>query len=294
MKSKNISNSKFKNPSILFELLVRQVTADTLAGLNESPALAIMKRYFSASTELGKELQLYRVFFENGRVLTEAKAIHFIDLVVEQRKTLNSHKLAQEKYNLIKEVKAKYPLKEFLSAKIPNYIIHASIYKTFSSESVKDKAIAIMNIREMATARFTLIEHLAGKQVKKESKKHETIILEEFREQSEDLRLLAYQYVIDKFNQKYTNLDDKQKALLREYINNVSGTPTLLEYVRTEVRPLRDKINALSKNSVDKVIGIKLHEVSQQLAKIGGGREVKDNEIAALMIAYQLVREIES
>ena len=40
-----IKHSKYKNTGILFELLVRQITADTLKGVN-SPALDILKEHF--------------------------------------------------------------------------------------------------------------------------------------------------------------------------------------------------------------------------------------------------------
>ena len=41
-----IKHSKFKNTGILFELLVRQITADTLSGQN-SKATVILKKYFN-------------------------------------------------------------------------------------------------------------------------------------------------------------------------------------------------------------------------------------------------------
>ena len=40
-----IKHSTFRNTGILFELLVRQVTIDTLKGV-DSPAIDIMKKYF--------------------------------------------------------------------------------------------------------------------------------------------------------------------------------------------------------------------------------------------------------
>ena len=49
----NIKHSKYKNTGILFELLVRQITADTLSG-KDSKATNILKKYF-VKTELGKE-----------------------------------------------------------------------------------------------------------------------------------------------------------------------------------------------------------------------------------------------
>lgn len=289
----NIGHKKWRNTGILFELLVRQVTADTLNGLNESAALNIMKKYFNASTELGKELQLYRACFDAGYRLTEARAIHFIDLLVEQHKTLDSRKLTREKYELIKEIKVNYDLKDFLGSKIPNYTVHASIYKTFMSESVRDNSISINNFKEVAMARFTLVEHLIrGPQKKAALQENE--LLEEFRQQSEDLRLLAYKYVVDKFNEKYANLNDKQKDLLREYINNVSNTNSFAAYVRKEIPVLKTKMAKIAEKEKNKVSAIKLTEVAHQLDHIGAKREIKDNEVTALMIAWELVKEMES
>ena len=41
----SVKHSKYKNTGILFELLVRQITADTLDG-KDSPARKILKNYF--------------------------------------------------------------------------------------------------------------------------------------------------------------------------------------------------------------------------------------------------------
>ena len=45
LRGMKIKHSKYKNTGILFELLVRQITADTLSG-KTSPATGIMKNYF--------------------------------------------------------------------------------------------------------------------------------------------------------------------------------------------------------------------------------------------------------
>ena len=58
-----IKHSKYKNTGILFELLVRQITADTLSN-TESPAINILKKYFT-KTELGREYKLYESFFRH-------------------------------------------------------------------------------------------------------------------------------------------------------------------------------------------------------------------------------------
>ena len=52
-------HSKVKNTGILFELLVRQITSDTLNNVSQPPAVAIIKEHFNKNTALRKELYLY-------------------------------------------------------------------------------------------------------------------------------------------------------------------------------------------------------------------------------------------
>lgn len=290
MKNKNISNSKFRNTGVLFELLVRQITSDTLAGTSNSPALGIMKKYFNAQTELGKELQLYRAFFETGK-LTESKALHFIDLVVAQRKKLNERNLAREKYALVNEIGQSYPLKDFLSSKVPSYIIHASIYKTFASTLAENSSIEIANVHEIVDARFTLVEHLLGK-TKKPEIARENELLHEFKQQSEDLRGLTIKLMIDKFNDKYSTLNDAQKMLLREYINNVSNTNSLGTYVKNEIPKLHDALIKSAARIKDKVTVIKINEVASQLNRIATKKVIRDQEVTAMMIALEILKEL--
>ena len=57
-----IKHSKFKNTGILFEILVKKITSDTLSG-KTSKAIKIIKEYF-VNTELGKEYKLYETMFK--------------------------------------------------------------------------------------------------------------------------------------------------------------------------------------------------------------------------------------
>ena len=88
-----IKHSKFKNTGILFEILVKKITGDTLSGKN-SPAIKIIKEYF-VNTELGKEYKLYETAFSN-RNLSESKANIVLNTILEQSKKLNRRKLKNE------------------------------------------------------------------------------------------------------------------------------------------------------------------------------------------------------
>jgi hypothetical protein len=119
----------------LFELLVRQTTADLIQN-KDSVSVKILKKYFT-NTELGKEYALYSTF-NTTQKLSEAKAEMYINTILEQRKKLDNDKLNREKYNLIKEIKRSYDIDNFFKAKIDNYKIYAAIYTIFESNQNKE------------------------------------------------------------------------------------------------------------------------------------------------------------
>jgi len=288
MARSNVAHKKFKNAGILFELLVRQITVDTINSKDESPALRLIREYFKPTNELGKELILYRTLIETIN-LTEGKANTLVDLVLKERRALNNRKLNEAKYELVREIKNLYDLKDFLSAKIPNYRVYASIYKTFLSESQPDK-IDVRDITDVARARFTLTEHIMSSPSKQ---KRESKLVEYFRDQTEDLRLLTYKILVDKFNAKYKDLDENQKILLRSYINNISNTNSLREYINAEVPKLQNKLKKRLRYIDNEVTRIKINEVISQLNNVAKGKIVRDSQVSALLIGYQIVKEID-
>ena len=288
---KKLKHSKYKNAGILFELLVRQVTADILNGNEESKANAILRKYFSESTELGKENRLYRIVMEE-KTKDQSSADRLLETVIRSRKKLNEKTLNLQKYDLIKEIKAHYPIEDFLKGSISNYKLLASIYKVFE-ESVNEVE---SDPKEMFKARNCIVESIAATKTLTreitESEKQELIKI--YQQQNEDVRLLAYKLLVDSFNEKYKGLDEKQKILIREYINNVSNTNSLREYINVEVPEVRKQISELKTKINNDVVKIKLDETLNQLDKITKGTLVKENQIMALMLSYELIKELKN
>ena len=288
---KKLKHSKYKNAGILFELLVRQVTADILNGNEESKANAILRKYFSESTELGKENRLYRIVMEE-KTKDQSSADRLLETVIRSRKKLNEKTLNLQKYDLIKEIKAHYPIEDFLKGSISNYKLLASIYKVFE-ESVNEVE---SDPKEMFKARNCIVESIAATKTLTreitESEKQELIKV--YQQQNEDVRLLAYKLLVDSFNEKYKGLDEKQKVLIREYINNVSNTNSLREYINVEVPEVRKQISELKTKINNDVVKIKLDETLNQLDKITKGTLVKENQIMALMLSYELIKELKN
>lgn len=279
-------HSKFKNTGILFELLTRQITADILSGNDSSSAKQILFKYFSENTELGKEYQLYN-FLMNEKARDVSHADRILNVVLESRNRLDNRLLAQQKYELIKEIKGVYPIDSFLKGNIKNYRILASIYKVFENRSSPTEVKDIIQARESITE--SLVNPSSRKVDTEES------LVEYYKKQSEDIRLLTYKILLEGINTKYKNFDENQKKLLREYILNVSNTNSLSQYVCTEVEKVSTQISELSQQIQDNdVVKIKLSEIKRVLEKIKPTTIVKDNHIMALLLSYELIKELKN
>lgn len=285
----SIKHSKYKNTGILFELLTRQIASDILSGVKNSRAIPIVERYFHKNKELGKELVLYRSIF-NSKKLTETRALDYITVLIEQRKGLDTRKLKEEKYNLVKEIKDNYDLNNFLAGRVPSYKIYASIYKNFETAA---QGYTFENVQELSESKYTLVEYLCG-EVENKNIVVESEVVNTLRQQEEDLRLLTYKLVLEKFNKKYKNLNENQTKLLKEYLNNAQDIKYLLELTKTESKRLSEILSKKLKNVEDEVQRIKLEEVVKQLNSFQTLNRVKNNHLTALMIAYELDNQLDS
>jgi hypothetical protein len=280
-----VKHNKFKNSGLLFELLVRQITADTLSG-KESQAVNILKKYFVKS-ELGKEYKLYDTVLKQSQI-TETKANVIIEEVLKASRKLNRTALRREKYNLISEIKSHYNLDEFFKTKLPNYKSQAALYTLIEIYNNQD----LTDPNQIISNKITLLENLTAQPVK-EKEVRESVI-EEFKKYDKDLRLLTYQVLLEKFNGKYNSLNDNQKVILREFINVVDNTPRLREFYNTKINEVKATLTKLSKSITDKVTQIKLNEVVSLITEIDKTSKISNDDLVNLLQYYSLVDEIKS
>jgi len=280
----NIKHSKYRNSGILFELLVRQITSDTLDG-TDSPARKILKEHF-VRTELGKEYKLYEQLSKNSN-LTEAKANLVLTSLLESSKNLNRSILKRQKYNLISEIKKHYDINKFFRHKLPNYKIQAAFYMLTEIKSNKE----FTNPQLEISNKITILEHLSSQSVVKESK--ETVI-DEFKTYNKDLRTLTYRVLLNKFNDKYDNLLEGQKDILKELITSIDNTPRLKEFYNTKVEEIKSSLIELNKKVEDRATQIKIEEVVKILPIIGKASRVKDDDLINLLQYYDLIEELKT
>ncbi len=278
-----IKHSKFKNTGILFELLVRQVTADTLNS-TDSAALNIIKKYFSKG-ELNKELKLYESLTKNTQ-LVESRANLLIQTLLESSKKLNRTTLKRERYNLIKEIKESYDSQSFFSHKIPHYKAYASFYTLVEAENSKE----IANTSQIVSNKVTLLEYLSNTQISEAKVKQD--IVEEFKTYDKDTRILTYKVLLEKFNGKYESLYPSQKEILKEFINSVDSTATLKNFYNTKINEFKSTLTELNKSVSNEVTKIKLNEVVSLLVELDKKSPVDGDNIINLMQYVSLIEEI--
>jgi len=276
-----VKHSKYKNTGILFELLTRQLTSDTIAG-NNPKSLDFLKKHFNSKTELLKEYKIYHTL-ATQKYKKDSQATMLIEELIKSHKKLNKSQLRREKYNLIKEIKENYDVNDFFKAKITDYKIMASIFNLI--ENREATPLSIVN------SKVTILEHITENQ--KEQSKKDTV-LENYEKQDKDTRLLTYKVLLEKFNDKYSGLEDNQKTLLKEYVNSVSNSPALKSYINQEIKGVKKDITKYSKKVEDKVIAIKLNETKNMVNPLDKKSSVSDDNVINLLNYYELVNELKT
>lgn len=279
-----MKHSKIKNPSILFEILVKKITSDTLSG-GDSPALNILKKYF-VSTELGKEYRLYETLLKY-KGLDESRANSILSTIIDSSQKLNRNQLRREKYNLVKELKEHYNIDELLKTKINNYKFYASIYnllEIYNNPQYTDPKHIIDN-------KATLLEYITKPIVEEgENKKN---IFEEFKEYPKDLRILTYKILLERFNSKHSsNLNPKQKRILKEFINSVDSSPHLREFYNSEMLEVGRELKKQIKKITSPAVKIKLEEISKFVKELDKKEKINSEHLVDLLQFHSLLEEL--
>ena len=277
---KKLKHSKYKNTGILFEMLVRKLTSETLSS-NKSVTIDIIKKYFGKNTELSKELHLYNSLLKE-QFRSEAMGLDYIRTIKATYDKLNQSVLKRQRYNLVKEISDNFIFTNMSKIHINNYKVLASAYMLFEYAETD-------NPKQLMECKSAILSYgLIGK---KQSVEKDPVI-ESFEAQSSDMRLLTYKLIVDKFNEKYSGLDESQKQLLNKYIVNVNDTDALKEYIQTIIPEIKSKLLEQSKQITDKATKIKVKKLSEMLCTVENMKTIKESHVLSLLRYFDLVREL--
>ena len=279
-----IKHSKYKNTGLIFELLVKQIAADTLSK-KESPAVKILRRHYTGNTALVKEFKLYDYVIKN-KGIGQKKAEAIVTTIVELSRKIDNQALGKQKYQLIKELKEHYNLEDFFSIKVENYKPLAALYCLLEAQNTDD----LVDPKVFVDNKTTILEHLL--QSKQSQNTAKDTLIEEYSKYDKDLRLLTYKILLEKFNDRYKDLLPEQKTILREFITSANSSTKLRSFVNEELDKIQKGLSKLKNKVEDQIIKIKLEEVYKSITPVKNTEKVTDNHLVSLMQYYELVSEL--
>ena len=281
-----IKHSKFKNTGLIFELLVKQIAADTLSK-KESPAVKVLQKHFTGRTSLVKEFKLYEFILKNKGV-GQNKAEAILSTITEVSRKLDQKTLRSQKYDLISDIKKNYDINEFFGIQVGDYKALASLYCLLEAQN--NNALVDPNL--LVNFKTSLLEHLTTRKQNPELVKD--TLIEEYSKYDKDLKLLTFKILLEKFNDKYKDLLPEQKNILKEFITSVNSTTRLRTLVNKEISKISELVNELSLKVKDDVVKIKLQEVAKAIVPLTNKQKVDDTHLVNLMQYYDLVNELKS
>lgn len=281
-----IKHSKFRNTGLIFELLVKQIAADTL-NKKDSPAIEILKKHFTGRTSLVREFKLYEFILKN-KGIGQNKAETILSTITEISKKLNRNTLKEQKYSLISDIKKGYDINEFFSIQVSDYKALASLYCLLEAQNNNE----LVDPNLLVNFRSTLLEHLTTE--KQDAEEVKDTLIEEYGKYDKDLKLLTFKILLEKFNDKYKDLLPQQKKILKEFITSVNSQTRLRTLVNEELTNIKNEVSKLSTRVKDEVVKIKLDEVAKTIKTLSNKEKINDNHLVNLMQYYDLVNELKS
>ena len=100
--------------------------------------------------------------------------------------------------------------------------------------------------------------------------------------------------MIEKFNEKYSNLLPEQRNVLKTYINNITNTVSLREFVNQELNNIKDLLTSLQSFVQDQRTQIKLTELISIIRPLDKTESAKDDDILNILQFHELIHEIKS
>jgi|TARA_R100000479_G_scaffold164499_2_gene103362 hypothetical protein len=277
---KNLKHSKYKNTAILFEMLVRKLTSETLTS-DKTVTVDIIKKYFGKNTALSKELQLYNSLIKES-LKSEAQALDFIRTCKDAHSKLNKSLLRRQRYNLVKEISENFDFQKVSKIRINNYKELASIYKLFEYDEAD-------NPKDLLECKTSIVSHLLGET--KQSLKLSPL-LEKYKGYKKDVRILTYKLLVDKFNSKYSGLDENQKKVLNKYITHVNDSESVKQYFEKIIPGIKSQLKEQVSLITDKATKIKVDKLSEMLCNVETIKTIKESHVLTILRYYDLIKEL--
>jgi len=241
-------HNKKRNTAFLFEALIREVTK-AVAENNKKEEMMIMriiKEHFSKSTELSKELKIYKCLLETSNFGKELSK-NLLAESKERYKKLDRKKVFVEQNILISKINKQLGSSVFNNF-VPQYKDIATIYQIFNKNT---------NAKEQVLLENHMIERLTREVVSEKNK-------------DKEVDNLVVKTFFKKFNEKYNKtLLKEQKEVLKHFITDSEDNLEFKLYLNEEIKRIKEAITASDVDEKEDLINVlksfREHEINYNL-----------------------------
>ena len=267
-----LNHNKKRNTAFLYESLIAELTKNSLKNNKElqESIIKILKEYFGKTKVLAQELKLYKEISELdgyekniiAKVVEEAK---------KRRESLDDKEIFNEQTKLINKVN-KVVGKHVYENFVPNYKNLASIYQIFNKTTPIKAKVLLENglVAELSKAKVNL------------------------EESAPKVSKAVYKIFTKKFNDKYSDLLENQKTLLKLYIESVKDQGLELQsFINEEINNIREAINEYSDTEEGKSLSESIAKVKEELDSFKG-QYINEDIIKKILKMQSLSEEIKN
>jgi hypothetical protein len=243
-------HNKKRNTAFLFEALIREVTKAVAEQdkPREAGIIKIIKEHFSKSTELSKELKIYKCLLETTDFdLTLSK-----NLLAESKQrydSLDRRRIFTEQNILIEKINKKLGTLVFNNF-VPQYKDIATIYQIFNKAGTAKEQVLLEN---------QVVELLARSPSRPE-------------ENHKQVDSLVIRTFFKKFNEKYNKaLLKEQKEVLKHFITDSGNNIEFKLYLNEEIGRIKKEIVDSEveerQNLLEVISSFRQHEINYSLVE---------------------------
>jgi hypothetical protein len=247
-------------------------------------ATRILEKHFNKDTELYKEFRLFNAMAKSSVKNTEIAAAIMTEAKAASRR-FDSQQLKKEKSLLIKAINYQIKDPKFYYRSVPNYIQYASIQNLLNEWQKGDRS----DLRKLVEIEKKAIEWLL-------EEKHELDLSEEKRNlEASDSSRLVVKIMTEKINNKYGNLTNEQKEIIKNYAlygSKEEDHRKLTKFLRDRKLSAIKTVNEYSVVNENKYVSDKIKPVLKKIDALNPS-DISDQSIIKFLTLTKLISEIQ-
>ena len=98
--------------------------------------------------------------------------------------------------------------------------------------------------------------------------------------------------LVDKFNKKYSGLNESQKQVLNKFITHVNDSESLKQYFEKIIPGIKKQLKEQVSLITDKATKIKVDKLSEMLCNVETIKVIKESHVLTILRYYDLIKEL--